>query len=152
MTAVKGLVLSGMAAEASLVFPKRRFSLRLAPRNTQWGKWCGAKPDSQPLAVVNVAGTECLLDGVFKTFLWCPSVTVASGEFTIQGYLGQAMVPHSGDMPSPSRLWLQQHGQYASNFCPIRDLSIGEVVIPINVEDGAETGLMEAIKKCLWRH
>ena len=47
----------------------------------------------RPLVVVNVAGTESLLEGVFKTFLWCPSVTVASGEFTIQGYLGQAMAP-----------------------------------------------------------
>ena len=44
----------------------------------------------RPLVVVNVAGTEGLLERVFKTFLWCPSVTVASGEFTIRGYLGQA--------------------------------------------------------------
>ena len=43
----------------------------------------------QPLVV----GTEGLLEGVFKMFLWCPSVTVASGEFSIQGYLGQAMAP-----------------------------------------------------------
>ena len=47
----------------------------------------------QPLVVVNVAGTEGFLERVFKTFLWCPSVTVASGEFTIQGYLGQVMPP-----------------------------------------------------------
>ena len=26
----------------------------------------------QPLVVVNVAGTEGFLEGVFKTFLWCP--------------------------------------------------------------------------------
>ena len=42
----------------------------------------------QPLVGVNVAGTKGLLEGVFKTFLWCPSVTVASGEFPIQSYLG----------------------------------------------------------------
>ena len=47
--------------------------------------------NSRPLVVVNVAGTEDLLEGVFITFLWCPSVTVASGESTIQGYLGQAI-------------------------------------------------------------
>ena len=46
-----------------------------------------------PLVLVNVAGTKGLLEGVFKTFLWCPSVTVASGEFTIQSYLGQVMPP-----------------------------------------------------------
>ena len=48
----------------------------------------------RPLVVVNVAGTEGLLEGVFKTFLWCPSETVASGEFTIE----QAMAPNSGDI------------------------------------------------------
>ena len=42
----------------------------------------------RPLVVVNVAGTVCLLEGVFKTFLWCPSATVAREEFTIMGYLG----------------------------------------------------------------
>ena len=26
----------------------------------------------QPMAVVNVVGTKGLLEGVFKTFLWCP--------------------------------------------------------------------------------
>ena len=55
------------------------------------------------LVVVNVTDTGGLLEGVFKTFLWCPSVIVASEEFTIQGYLGHAMpTPYSGDMPCPS--------------------------------------------------
>ena len=35
----------------------------------------------RPLVVVNVAGTNVLLEGVFKTFLWYFSVTVASGDF-----------------------------------------------------------------------
>ena len=58
----------------------------------------------QPLVVVNVAGAEGLLEGVFKMFLWCPSVMIACGEFTIQDYLGQ-VVPHhhhSGGMPCPT--------------------------------------------------
>ena len=56
----------------------------------------------RPLVVVNVAGTKDLLEGVFKTFLWCLSVTVASGDFIIQGYLGRVRTLHSGDMPCPS--------------------------------------------------
>ena len=44
----------------------------------------------RPLVVVSEAGTKSLLKGVFKTFLWCLSVTMGSGEFTIQDYLGQA--------------------------------------------------------------
>ena len=47
----------------------------------------------RPLVVVNVAGTGGLLEEVFKTFLWFPSVTVASEEFTIQSYLEPAMPP-----------------------------------------------------------
>ena len=43
------------------------------------------------LMVINVTGTKGLLEGVFKMFLRCPSVMAASGEFTIQGYLRQAM-------------------------------------------------------------
>ena len=46
-----------------------------------------------PLLMVHGADTEGLLEGVFKAFLWCPSVTVAKGVFTIQGYLGQVMPP-----------------------------------------------------------
>ena len=57
---------------------------------------------SRPLAVVNVAGTEGLLQGVFVSLLWCPSVTVASGKLAIQDYLGQAMIVHPGDMSCPA--------------------------------------------------
>ena len=44
----------------------------------------------RPLAMVDVTGIESiegLLETVLVTFLWCPSVTLASGKFTIQGNL-----------------------------------------------------------------
>ena len=37
----------------------------------------------RPLVVIHVASTEGLLESVFITLLWCLSVTVATGEFTI---------------------------------------------------------------------
>ena len=37
----------------------------------------------RPLVMVNEAGTEGLLEEVFKKVLWCLSVMVDSGEFTI---------------------------------------------------------------------
>ena len=43
---------------------------------------------SMPPAMVNVAGTERFFQGVFIMPLWCLSVTVASGELTIQDHLG----------------------------------------------------------------
>ena len=58
--------------------------------------------ESRPPAMVSVAGTEALLQGVLVALLWCPSVTVASGEFAVQGYLGQAMIVHSGDVSCPT--------------------------------------------------
>ena len=57
---------------------------------------------SRPLAMVNMAGTEGLLQRVFEALLWCPSVTVAGGKLAIQDYLGQAMIVHSGNMTCPA--------------------------------------------------
>ena len=57
------------------------------------------------------------------------------------------MVSNSGDMPCLSYLWLQQHGLYASDFCLIKDLNIGDVLTPVNVEDEAEIAQMEALKE-----
>ena len=58
------------------------------------------------LVVVNVTRTEGFLEGIFKTFLWCPSVTIACGEFTIEGYLRQTMPPTKfwryAYLPNPS--------------------------------------------------
>ena len=56
----------------------------------------------QPLAVVNIAGTKEFLELVFVTFLWCPSVAVASGEFSVQHHLGQAMIFQFGHVPCPA--------------------------------------------------
>ena len=59
---------------------------------------------SGPLVVVYVAVAKRLLQTVLVPLLRCPSVTMASGEFAVQGYLGQAMLLHSGDMPCPAKL------------------------------------------------
>ena len=50
-------------------------------------------------------------------------------------------------MPCLSLLLLQQHGLYASDFCPIKDLNIGDVLTPVNVKDGVETAPMEELKE-----
>ena len=50
-------------------------------------------------------------------------------------------------MPCPAYLWLQQYGLSAGDFCLIKALNIGNVVTPMNVDDCAETALMEALKE-----
>jgi len=39
---------------------------------------------SRPPAMVDVAGTNSFPQAVFEALLWCPSVVLVSGEFTIQ--------------------------------------------------------------------
>ena len=55
--------------------------------------------ESRPLAVVDTAGTQGLLQRVLVAFLGCPSVTVASREFAIPGHFAHALILHSGDVP-----------------------------------------------------
>ena len=97
--------------------------------------------ECKPLMVVIVASTEGLLAGVFITFLWCSSITVASGDFTIQGYLEQAMSPILEICPAQS----------SCDFINIASVLVisawSRTSTLVNVEDDAETALMEALKE-----
>ena len=64
----------------------------------------------RPLLVVDVAGSEQLLQAVLESLLWSPSLTMASGKFAEHDHLWKAMVFHSGNMTSPSELVFQDHG------------------------------------------
>ena len=58
----------------------------------------------RPLMVVYVTVVKRLLQMVLIALLWCSSVTMASGEFAVQGNLGQTLIFHSGDVPCPPEL------------------------------------------------
>ena len=70
----------------------------------------------RPLLVVDVAGIERLLQAVFESLLWSPSLTMGSGKFAEHDHLWKAMVFHSGNMTSPLELVLQDHGFDAGNL------------------------------------
>lgn len=57
------------------------------------------------------------------------------------------MVFHLGNMTSPSELVLQDHGFNAGNLGLLQDFDICVEVIPVDVEDGAQVGLMEALEE-----
>ena len=57
---------------------------------------------SRLLVMANVADFEELHQGVLVVFLWCTSVLVATGEFTIPDCLGHAMIRHSKDVSCPT--------------------------------------------------
>ena len=81
----------------------------VAPGHTVSGK-------VRPLLVVDVAGSERLLQVVLESLLWSPSLTMASGEFAEQDDLWKAMVFHTGNVTSPSEVVLQDHGFVAGNL------------------------------------
>ena len=111
VTGVKGLIC--YSCWGSLDFPPAGFLPEVDPvgvikggddlvNDTARGLTVSSK--CRPLVVVDVAGTEDLFEGVFKTFLWCPSIMVASEEFTVGAILacdGSPFMRHA--------LWLQQH-------------------------------------------
>ena len=70
----------------------------------------------RPLLVVDVAGSERLLQVVLESLLWSPSLTMASGEFAEQDDPWTSMVFHSGNMTSPSERVLQDRGFDAGNL------------------------------------
>ena len=58
----------------------------------------------RPLMVVYVTVVKRLLQMVLVALLWCSYVTMASGEFAVQGNLRQTLIFHSGDVPCPPEL------------------------------------------------
>ena len=70
----------------------------------------------RPLPVVDVAGSERLLQAVLESLLRSPSLTMATGKFAKHDNLWEAVVFHSGNMTGPSELVLQDHGFDAGNL------------------------------------
>ena len=64
----------------------------------------------RPLPVVDVAGSERLLQVVLESLRRSPSITMARGQFAKQDDLCKAMIFQSGNMTRPSELVLQDHG------------------------------------------
>ena len=88
-----------------------------------------------PVARVNVASGEGLLQCVFKPLFWGTSVSVARGELAKQCNLWQAVVLHPGDMTSPAQLGFQQGSLDAGDVCLLEDFHIGDVITPVDLEE-----------------
>jgi len=54
---------------------------------------------------------------------------------------------HSGDVPCPTKLILEQQSFDAGDLSLFQDFHVCDKVIPANVEDGAETALMETLEE-----
>ena len=72
---------------------------------------------------------------------------MASGEVPYIDNLRKVMVFHSGNMTSPSELVFQDHGFNAGNLSLPTDFNVGDDVAPVDVEDGVQAALVEALEK-----
>ena len=70
----------------------------------------------RPLPVVDVAGSEGLLQAVLEWLLRSVSLTTARGQFTEHDNLWEAMIFQSGNITSPSKLVVQDDGFDAGNL------------------------------------
>ena len=68
----------------------------------------------RPLLVVDVAGSERLLQAVLESLLWSPSLTMASGKFTKHDDLWEVMVFHDGHLRTQGKC--RKHEPQASVF------------------------------------
>ena len=143
------------AAEVFQFFLLRHLSFRVALRGVLKGGDSlvnDATPGltvsckGRPLMVVYVTVVKWL-QMVLVALLWCSSVTMASGEFAVHCNVGQTLIFHSGDVPCPLELWLQQHSLDTGDLCQLQDFYIGDEVASVNFKDDAETALMETLKE-----
>ena len=64
----------------------------------------------------------------------------------MQQLFWQWTVRHSGDVTGPSGLSLLQEGVDAWDACPIQDLRVWNLVLPLNMEESAETAQVEVVE------
>ena len=70
----------------------------------------------RPLPVVDVAGSERLLQVVLESLLRSPFITMARGQFAKHDDLWKATIFQSGNVTRSPKLVLQDHGFDAGNL------------------------------------
>ena len=100
-----------------------------------------------PLAGIDVAAGEGLLQGVFESLPRGSSVAMTRGLLAKQGNLRQAVIFHPGDMSCPAQLGPQQSGLDAGDVSLLENFNIRDIVSPVDLENGAEAALVEPFQE-----
>ena len=58
----------------------------------------------------------------------------------------ESVVFHPDDVACPAQLDLQQRSLNTDGFSTLEDLNVGDVVVPLDVEDDAEAALLETFQ------
>ena len=94
----------------------------------------------------DVTPVEVGFYGVFVPFLWSALVSPATGEFSIEQASGHAVLLHTGNMPYPSELGLDEPGFNADRVCTLQHLSVGDAVLPSDSKYGAKRTHVEVFQ------
>jgi len=79
---------------------------------------------------VDVETFEVVFEGVFVALALSSDLSSTTTESTILQLLGDMGVWHSKDVTRPTRLCLAHGVAYASEFSPLKQLSVGDLVLP----------------------
>ena len=75
----------------------------------------------------------------------CPLLTwwFASAEFAVENGLSYSGVVHTWDVTRPSKLSEHQHGFNACCVCSLQDVLVGDIVMPLDAQNGSQASLVE---------
>ena len=83
---------------------------------------------------------------VFVSQLWAALVSLAELELSVHQASWQPKLLHSDDMPHPSKLSLDEHGLNAGGVGTLKNLQVGDVVLPADSEYGTESSHVEVLQ------
>ena len=93
-----------------------------------------------------MAPLEIDFDRVFIPQVWSSLVSFAGLEFPVHQACRHPTLLHSNHVSNPSKLGLDDGGLYAGGLSLIEDLQIGDVVLPPDSQDGAESLHVEELQ------
>ena len=95
---------------------------------------------------IDVAPLEIGFDRVFIPQFWSTLVSFAGLECPVQQASRHLTLLHSNHVSNPSKFGLDDGGLYAGGLSLIEDLQIGDVVLPPDSQDGAESSHVEELQ------
>ena len=92
---------------------------------------------------IDVAPLEIGFDHVFILQFWSTLISFAGLKFPLHQASRHLTLLHSNHVSNPSKLGLDDSGLYAGRLSLIEDLQIGDVVLPPDSQDRAESSHVE---------
>ena len=95
---------------------------------------------------IDAAPLEIGFDRVFIPQFWSTLISFAGQEFPVYQASRHATLLHSNHVSNPLKLGHDDGGFYAGGLSLIDDLQIGDVVLPPDSQDGAESSHVEELQ------